>query len=88
MFSFKNNQDVDRINEVAHPEAGATYPVGKANTENDALGDPAEYERNAKPVLAAKEETGVVAKCIHIQAGKQWDNMTQENSGVPHPDEY
>jgi hypothetical protein len=88
MFSFKNNQDVTRINEVAHPEAGVTYPAHKRDNERDSLGDPAEYIRNTKPVTDAKEQLGVAKRCLDYQlgrgtpsGGKQGDATTQPNSG-------
>lgn len=64
----KNNQDVERINEESHPEAGTRYLARKRDDETDALGYSDSYNREG--VRDAKEVEGTIQKCLDAQLGR------------------
>src|SRR4029077_1386900 len=67
--------------QVAAPSMGTTMPAGKPDNENDALHQHAGVSAvgRAKSVEINKGSKAKVA--IDKQCGKDFDNMTQPNSG-------
>lgn len=70
-------EEIKKINEESHPDAGTRVPAGKNRDEKDTL----KGSMKKESATEARAIPGACKKAADKQCGKDRDNMTQANSG-------